>query len=166
MSSAYLGQYFEANLYNQYDGWFTGICKCIKTENKDGATMFTMVDRYNNNYQFSATNIIRPVVMKNTPKYQVGDLVYADVSFQAGFSYDCQADCRITEVNVNFDEIIYHAVVEERNTKVSLYESAVLRFAEFKPSKPSREQQLAALREREQMLLSQLMVVRSQMGGI
>lgn len=166
MSSAYIDQYFEVRLNSQQDGWFIGICKCIKTENKDGATLFTMVDRYNNNYRFSATNIIRPVVMKNTPKYKVGDLVYANVSFQAGFSYDCQADCRITDVKVSFDEIIYYAVVVDCNTQVSLYESAVIRLTETKPSKPSREQQLEALLQHEQMLLSQLKAVRSQMGGI
>ena len=166
MSSAYIDQYFEVNLNNQQDGWFIGICKCIKTENKDGATLFTMVDKFNNNYQFSAANIIRPVVIKNTPKYKVGDLVYANVSHQAGFSYDCQADCQITEVKVHFDEIIYHAVVDGRNTKVNIYESAVIRLTETKPPKPSREQQLEALREQEQMLLSQLKAIHSQMGGI
>jgi hypothetical protein len=166
MSSAYIGKYFEAHLYNQYEGWFTGICKCIKTENKDGVTLFTMVDRYNNNYQFTAANIIRPVVMKNTPKYKVGDLVYADVSFQAGFSYDCQVDCQITEVKVSFDEIIYHAVLDDRNGNVTLYEKDVIRLASAKPPKPSREEQLAALRDHEQMLLSQLKAVRGHMGSI
>ncbi len=166
MTSAYLGNYFEAHLLCPREGWYKGICLCTDVTQQNGAALFKMVDKFNNVFHFTAANIIRPVVMKNTPKYKVGDLVYANVSFQAGFSYDCQADCRITEVKVSFDEITYLAVVDGSNENVNLYESNVIRLATAKPPKPSREQQLAALREHEQMLLSQLNALRSHMGSI